>query len=158
MGFNLKEKSMKTFKFFLSMLLLICWSCKNAGDIQPPVEIVIDEITSSESTDDEWPVLFDDEGNVVLDWAVKMKLKPQADETYMPTRDPNIKALALKHGVYLKQSCPNPGSTPELLMYYDLRGRGTMSKESIDNAIKDFLSTGKFEDEVYEYELVHTTD
>jgi len=84
MGFYLKEKSMKTLKFFLSMLLLICWSCKNAGDIQPPVEMdeesvmVKDgntEITSRESTDDEWPVLFDDEGNVVLDWAVKMKLK-----------------------------------------------------------------------------------
>jgi len=30
------------------------------------------EITSSESTDDEWPVLL------VLDWAVKMKLKQQS--------------------------------------------------------------------------------
>ena len=148
------------------MLFSLCWSCKNADDIQPIVEMDeesaivkdgITEIKSSES-DDEWPVLFDDESNVVLDWAVKMKLKPQADETYLPTKDPDIKALLLKHGVNLKQSWWLPTTNPELLLYYDLRGRGTMNRKSRENAIKDFLATGKFEDEVYDYGVAHTTN
>ena len=156
--FCLKEKSMKTFKFFLSMLFLICWSCKNAGDIQPLVDMEsVIEIQISES-DDEWPVLFDDEGNVVLDWAVKLKLKPQDDETYLPTRDPDIKALLLKHGLHFKQSWWLPTTNPELLLYYDLRGRGTMDEKSRENAINDFLATGKFEDEVFDYGYAHTTN
>ena len=89
-----------------------------------------------------------------IDWAVKLKINPQEDESYLPTEDPEIKDLLSKHGVTMTQSFPGPRSTPELLLYYDLRGSGNMSTESKENCIKDFLATEKFEDEVYEYGVV----
>ena len=35
------------------------------------------------------------------DFAVRIKLKPQRDTNYLATKDPEIKALVLKHGVEL---------------------------------------------------------
>ena len=32
-------------------------------------------------------------------WTVQFKLKPQTDESYLATEDPEIQALVLKHGV-----------------------------------------------------------
>jgi hypothetical protein len=92
-----------------------------------------------------------------IPWAVKLKLKPQTDESYLPTEDPVIKALLSKHGVTMRQTMPpGPRSTPELLSYYTLTGSSNMSKESREHCIADFLATGKFEDEVFEYGIAHT--
>ena len=92
-----------------------------------------------------------------IQWAVKLKLKPQTDESYLPTEDPIIKALLSKHGVAMRQTMPpGPRSTPELLSYYTLTGPSNMNKESRENCIADFLATGIFEDEVYEYGMSHT--
>ena len=91
-----------------------------------------------------------------LTWSVRLKLKPQSDESYLPTEDPVIKALLLKYGVAFKQSFPG-AKTPELLLYYDLTASGSTDRESMENIINDFLSTGKFdEDDVYEYGIAHT--
>jgi len=105
-------------------------------------------ITSSENGNEE---------PIVLPWVVKLKLKPQADENYLPTEDPAIKALLSKHGVTMTQTWPDPQASRELLLDYDLRGSGAMSEESKANCIADFLATGKFEDEVFEYETSCTS-
>jgi hypothetical protein len=92
-----------------------------------------------------------------IPWVVKLKLKPQTDESYLPTEDPEIKTLLSKHDVTMTQTMPpGPRSIPELLSYYDIRGKGSMSKKSKENCIADFLATGKFEDEVFEYGISHT--
>jgi hypothetical protein len=90
-----------------------------------------------------------------ISWSVRLKLKPQTDESYLPTEDPVIKALLLKYGVTLTQTLTVSKAPQELLLDYDLRGSGTMSKESREHCIADFLATGKFEDEVYEYGIAH---
>ena len=96
---------------------------------------------------------FEDE--VILDtgetWSVRLILKPQADENYLATEDPEIKKLILKYGMAMRQTYPEPRSTPDLLLYYTLTGPSNMNRESRENCIADFLATGKFEDEVYEY-------
>ena len=92
-----------------------------------------------------------------LDYVVKIKLKPQSDKNYVATEDAKMMQLASKHGVTMKQSWWLPSTNPELYLYYDLRVKGSTSKESKENFIKDFLATGKFEDEVYEYEIAYHT-
>jgi len=100
----------------------------------------------------------EDDCNDVSGWVVKLKLKPQADESYLPTEDPEIMALLSKHGVSMNQTMPpGPRSTPELMSYYTLTGPCSMSKESRENCIAAFLATGKFEDEVFEYGISHTS-
>jgi len=89
-----------------------------------------------------------------ISWSVRLKLKPQTDESYLPTEDPVIKALLLKHGVKMKQTFPG-AKNPEQLLYYDLTVSGNTDKESKERFIKDFLATGKFEDDVYEYGIAH---
>lgn len=90
-----------------------------------------------------------------VDWVIKLKLKPQIDDSYLATEDAEIKALLLKHAVTMVQSWIGPTTNPELLLYYDIQGTSSMSQENRESCIKDFLATGKFEDEVYEYEIVH---
>ena len=90
-----------------------------------------------------------------IDYAVRIKLKPLTDESYKATNDVDMKNLMSKHDVIMTQTYPGKRSTPELLLYYSLRGKGSMSKESRENFIKDFLATGKFEDEVYEYGIAY---
>ena len=90
-----------------------------------------------------------------IDWVIKLKIKPQADDNYLATNDTEIKALLLKHAVTMTQSWIGPTTNPELLLYYDIRGKGSMSMESKEKCIKDFLDTGKFEDEVYEYGIAY---
>ena len=92
------------------------------------------------------------DGIVELGWTVRLKLKPQEDEKYLATEDPEIQDLLAKHGVTIVQTCPG-AKTLELLLYYYLKGPGRMSKENRENVIKDFLSTEKFEDEVHEPEI-----
>lgn len=94
-----------------------------------------------------------EELSTVEEWAIRIKLKPQTDTTYVVTEDPEIKILLLRHDLTMKQSTPG-AKTPELLLYYDLKGKNS-NKE---NAMKDFLATGKFEDEIYEYETAYTTN
>ena len=81
-------------------------------------------------------------------WSVRLTLKPQADANYLATEDPQIKALVLKYGVEFRQDWQGiiPIPIPELLMFYTLKGKGGRKI-----VIRDFLSTGKFEDEVYDY-------
>jgi len=94
-------------------------------------------------------------GSPLVDWAVRLKLKHQAYAGYLATEEPEIKILVSRHVVELRQTYPGPKSNPDLLLYYTLIGISCISKESKENIIKDFLSTGKFEDDVYEYENVY---
>jgi hypothetical protein len=88
--------------------------------------------------------------------SIRIKLKPQVEKSYKATDDEEIKALSSKHGVTLRQTCPG-AKTPELLLYYTLTVEGSRSRESRKSSIKDFLATGKFEDDIYEYGIAHTT-
>jgi len=92
-------------------------------------------------------------------WSVRFRLKPQTDgsyvTSYIATEDPEIMALVSKHDVMFRQTYPGSRSTPALLSYYTLTGKCSKSNESRENCIEDFLATGKFEDEVYEYEIVY---
>ena len=160
-------------KLIFIMCLLVCLSCKNDSDLQSSQEkdaestLVksddTDEAIQCECTDgmvkvDElvWP--DEDEWPEGLDWAVKLKLKPQADKSYLATEDAQIKDLTSKYGVTLWQTYWGPKSTPELLLYYTLLGKGSMSWEFRENVIKDILATGKFEDCVYVYDIAYTTN
>jgi hypothetical protein len=91
-----------------------------------------------------------------LDYSVKLKLKPQRDLSYLATEDVQMKSLASKHGVTMRQTMPpGPRSTPELLSYYTLTVPSSIGKENRESFIKDFLATGKFEDEVFEYGIAY---
>ena len=135
--------------------MIVSLSCKNTGNLLPPSDV--DDKTELKKDDGTAEILNEDsaeEDDWVPgeSWAVKLKLKPQADENYLATEDLEIQALLSKHDVVMRQTMPpGPRSTPELLSYYTLTGKSSMSKESRENCIKDFLSTGKFEDEVFEY-------
>ena len=54
----------------------------------------------------------------------------------------------MKYDGVLRQSYPG-AKNPELLLYYTLKG-----KSNKDNAIKDYLATGKFESNVSEFEII----
>ena len=83
-------------------------------------------------------------------WVVRLTLIRQTDESYLPTEDPEIQALIEKHGVMLRQIWTMPSTNPDLFLDYDLIGRGG-NKEV---AIKDFISTGKFDAKVMDYREV----
>ena len=89
-----------------------------------------------------------------LDWAVELKLNLQEDKSYLATEDAEIIDLISKHGVTFYQSCPG-ARNPELLLYYILSGKGSMSRESRGNSVNDFLATGKFEDDVRVFGIGH---
>ncbi|MDR2148734.1 MAG: hypothetical protein LBE91_20020 [Tannerella sp.] len=137
---------MKDFIFLL--FISLCLSCGNTGDMQSTVNT--DERPSHPTFS------LQDDGTGEFSLSVRLKLKPQADENYLATEDPEMKALVLKHDVAFKQSFPGPKSTPELLLDYDLTRKHSMSKENFEKAINDFLDTGKFEDDVYEYGIAYT--
>ncbi|MCL2681988.1 MAG: S8 family peptidase [Bacteroidales bacterium] len=85
----------------------------------------------------------------------RIKLKPEIAKNFIAAENTEIKALSSKHGVALRQLCPG-AKNPELLLYYaitieDNRDR----KDGTESYIKDFLATGKFEDEVHFFEAVH---
>jgi len=95
------------------------------------------------------PIKQDDE--IIQEFAVRLKLKPQIDANYLATESPVIKSLVLKHNVEFYQSCPNPGSTPELLLLYNLSGKG---KKNL--IINDFFATGMFDKNyLFEYDTVY---
>ena len=83
----------------------------------------------------------------VLGWAVRLTLKPQADENYLATEDPKIIALVLKHDVEFYQTYAG-STTPELRLYYTLAGKEC---DNVKNIVKEFLATGKFEADFYVY-------
>ena len=84
---------------------------------------------------------------------VMVKLKPQKDKNYLATKDPEMNTLASKHGLLaFKQSWPG-AKIPDLLLCYDLKFKRSMSKQSRERLIHDLPTTGKFEDEVFEYPL-----
>ena len=85
-----------------------------------------------------------------LGYSLRLKLKPSTERNYLATDDAGIKALASRHGLALKQSYPG-AQNPELLLFYDLTVKTSMNRESRDAIVKDFLATGKFEDEIREY-------
>ena len=68
-------------------------------------------------------------------WSVTLNLIPQPDVDYSPIDDPEIKALMLKHNVRFYQL---------ILFQYHLSGTGGRK-----NAVKEFLATGKFEEDVF---------
>jgi len=84
----------------------------------------------------------------------KLKLKPQADENYLATEDPEIRALISKHKVKFIQTDPN-AKNPDLLLYYTLTNE---HYKGMTNVIADFLATGKFEGEFFEYGISHTNN
>ena len=102
-------------------------------------------ISGCSNQNDSWPTNYDK-----INWSVRLKLKPQLDKKYLANEDPEIKALISKHDLMFYQTYPETKSVPELLLYYTLKG-----KNNKENAIKDFLETGKFENDVYEYEETH---
>ena len=70
--------------------------------------------------------------------SVRLKLKPQKDSSYKATEDLEMKALVLKHGVLnFKQACPGD-KNPELLLYYNLSVKRSMSKQDRAQFIRDF--------------------
>ena len=176
---------MKIIKFvFLLLFFSLYWSCNKANDTQSVIDITVKiengegiddgttaiengessddgttEIESDESTDItfefKWPEEWLDWPEEIT-WSVKLKLKVELDDNCILSEDPIIKALVIKHDVRLKQSFLNPRSTPELLLYYDITGKGCMSIESRENVIQDFLKTKKFEAEVYVYGIAYT--
>ena len=86
--------------------------------------------------------------------SVRLKLKHQKDKNYIVTEDPEIKALVFNNDVTFKQAFPG-ASSPDLLLYYDLTRKDNMSMENWEKTINEFLATGKFENEVYEYGIAH---
>jgi len=91
-----------------------------------------------------------------LGWSVRLKLKPQPDESYLTTEDPEIIALVAKYDLIFEQTCPG-AKNPELLLYYDLTGMWC-NQEKKKTGIKAFLAIGLFEDEVYEYGYAYLDD
>jgi len=89
-----------------------------------------------------------------LNSSVRIKLKSQADRSYLATEDAEMKVLSLRHDVEFRQTSPG-ARNPELLLYYTLTVKSSRNRENKESAIKDFLSTGKFEDDVYEYGIAH---
>jgi len=98
--------------------------------------------------------------------AVEFKLRPEmANKSNLTTEALEIRALSVKHDVEMRQSYPN-AKTPELLLLYTLRikdnGMNTEGKESTvnrerrENIIGDFLATGKFENDVFEFGTAYT--
>ena len=86
-------------------------------------------------------------------WAVRLFLIPQADETYLATKDPEIKALIEKHNVIFYQTYAGERNFG-LELYYSLLRR-KCENDNKENAIKDFLATGKFENCIIEYEIAY---
>ena len=113
----------------------------------------IRDLLSTGKFEDE--AVYEYSSTLEVDWVVKLKIKPQADENYRATNDPVIMAVVFKHNVSMKLSWWLPTTNPDLLLYYELRGKDSMSRESKDNVINALLATGKFEDEVYEYEMAY---
>jgi hypothetical protein len=81
---------------------------------------------------------------------VRFKLKPQTDENYLATEDPEIQALISRHGVALRQTAPG-AKNPELLLYYDLSTMEDNREINMAYVIEDFLAMGKFEDDFHAY-------
>jgi len=74
-------------------------------------------------------------------WAGEMKLKSQG-VSYSATNDPEIIAIIKKYDVEMNKSYRDT-QTPELLLYYTLRGERLFNKE---NSVRDLITTGKFEE------------
>ena len=164
----------------LLMCLIFCLSCKNADDLpsskeQDDVTTVInddetatDDLQSTEDIEDQeknenttknyWRSSEFEDCMGFTGCAVRIKLKPQTDERYLATEDPEMIALVSKYNLTLYQTYPGKEkSTPDLLLYYTLKTNDCMSRENWEKAVNEFLSTGKFEDEVYEYEIAYFT-
>ena len=129
-------------KLIVLMCFFVCFSCANTGPLH-----------SGDEDDQTEQNVYDGTDN--SGWFARLKLKPQTDENYLVIEDPEIKALLLKHYATITQSWRWSVSDPELLLYYDLSDKYNTGRTiSRDNCLRDLLSTGKFEDEVYEYEMV----
>ena len=93
------------------------------------------------------------EYNPEFDFSIEFKLKPRANSNYLPTKDPEIKDLATRYGATFYRSYPG-FQTPELLLLYTLSVAGNTVKMDKKMIINAFLATGKFEDDVKEFEPV----
>jgi len=74
-------------------------------------------------------------------WSGEMKLKLQG-VSYSATNDPEIIDIIKKYDLEMYQSYWG-AKTPELLLYYTLRGERLYNKE---NSVRDLNATGKFEE------------
>ena len=147
--------------FILNFLLMIIASaCHRSNDFKD--EIKDDSTEKENELENQITGCAVCEDIELLGWAVEFTLKPQADKSYLATEDLEIKALISKHGVEFRQTVEDV-KYPELLPYYTLKLKGNCiicdeseeTKEMRKNIINDFLATGKFEDHVKEYEIVH---
>ena len=79
-------------------------------------------------------------------YGARLKVKPQyaATENYSIIEDPQIKALLTKHGLRMHQITDHE-DFPELTLKYNLTPEFRENRECY---VHEFLSTGKFEDEV----------
>ena len=80
-------------------------------------------------------------------WQVSLRYKYKTDEGFLATRDSEIIALTAKHRVTFKQTNPHALIGGEAFRIYNMVGRGN----NMNDAIRDFLATGKFEDEFFVY-------
>jgi len=145
---NLFERKQKSVVSILCIVFIVASGCRKSNSTHENNE----EQTSSLNNNTEEP-MTQQEICDVFPWGVRLKLKPQEDESYFPTKDPKIKDLLSKHGLGMRQTYPGPKSTPELLLYYTL----TIDdfRECRGNYVNDFLATGRFEDDFNAYEEVH---
>jgi len=120
------------------MYFSFCLSCSKADGLQPSNDA--DNQTELMKYDD----MVDNDANN-LAWNVIIKLKPQADASYLATEDPEILALVLKHDLIFGKSLSSSSTTFDYSLYYSLY---SMNMENKEDAVKDFLETGKFEAEV----------
>ena len=90
-------------------------------------------------------------------YAVRLRLKSEVGMSFIASEDPEMKAIAAKHGAIFSRSCPDT-DIPELAMYYDLSGTDKEGEwvhddapVACDKAVDDFLATGKFENFVFSF-------
>jgi len=93
-------------------------------------------------------------------YAVRLRLKSEVGRGYIASEDPEMKAIAAKHGATFSRSCLNT-DIPELAMYYDLTGTDREGNwvtpdapVACEKAVDDFLATGKFENFVFWFDAI----
>ena len=163
---------MKKIELTFLLLLLACLSCQSLkvderveqiestaifDDSRNIYTVIIDEDTDfcDAMVIEDFEIINDvienENCNTELGWVVLLKLKSQEDESYVPTEDTEIKDLISKHGVTFEQPFPDKKDM-DMFLYYSLHGRCCICME---NVIKDFLATGRFEDDVREFEIAN---
>ena len=167
---------LKMNKLTIIVFFLVCLSCQNQTDTDENDDSSkkMDEQDTLFSKDDEIDDSFNDVDEIkrfitkcdscdalLGGCAVRFKLKPQSRIGYLATEDPVFVDLVKKYNLTMYQTCWSPfpeKTTPELLLYYTLKTNDSISAENWEFIVNEFIATGKFENCVYEYEIVYIKD